>query len=301
MKALRLEFKGGNPFKPEPAGSKILFFEAKEPGATVSGGTWTDAESPKFPDIEISVDGGSTYQHWNCSYDSEQECYVYDIVSLGETGDRVYLRGVNDYLAEVDYDFQFITEGDLKLGDSVQSLVDGIVESTTAIDMRYLFSGTTISEVENGLLPATTLVVKCYEFMFSSTKIKRAPCLPALTLQEECYGGMFEESDLETPPELPATVLAPYCYDSMFLKTKITQAPDLDAPVLVEGCYCSMFEECSNLSAIRCLATNPNNDSTDSWAANVNTEGTFTKKSGVDWSNTYPFSGIPANWTVTEV
>ena len=276
MKALRLEFKGGNPFKPEPAGSKILFFEAKEPGATVSGCTWTDAEPPKFPDLEISVDGGSTYQHWNCSYDSEEECYVYDIVSLGETGDRVYLRGVNDYLYGEDYSFNFLTEGDLKLGGSVQSLVDGIGESTTAVDMRSLFSGTTISEVENRLLPATTLVAYC-------------------------YAAMFGDSDLETPPELPATVLAPSCYYGMFLKTKITQAPDLDAPVLVEECYANMFDKCTSLSAIRCLATNPNGGSTGYWVYNVNTDGTFTKKSGVDWSDASPFCGIPENWTVTEV
>ena len=30
MEALRLEFNGGNLFKPEPAGPKILFFEANQ-------------------------------------------------------------------------------------------------------------------------------------------------------------------------------------------------------------------------------------------------------------------------------
>jgi hypothetical protein len=59
-----------------------------------------------------------------------------------------------------------------------------------------------------------------------------------------------------------------------------------------------MFQNCTNLSYIKCLATNLSASScVSNWVNGVAASGTFVKKTGVSaW--TTGSSGIPSGWTV---
>ena len=153
-------------------------------------------------------------------------------------------------------------------------------------------------------LPATTLVDHCYAYMFSNcTSLTVAPALHATTLAEGCCEKMFAYcTSLTTAPELPATTLAYSCYWRMFEGcTSLTAAPELPAATLVWNCYNSMFSGCTSLRSVTCLATNiGKSDYTYNWLYNVSATGTFTKKTGVDWSETNENYGIPEGWTVVE-
>jgi hypothetical protein len=113
---------------------------------------------------------------------------------------------------------------------------------------------------------------------------------------------MFEGcTSLTTAPELPATTLANGCYEDMFSGcTSLATAPELPATTLISRCYNEMFRNCRNLNYVRCLATDISaSNALYNWLANVSSTGTFYKKASV----TYPSgaSGIPSNWTVTNV
>lgn len=125
--------------------------------------------------------------------------------------------------------------------------------------------------------------------------------LPAETLTESCYRKMFREcSNLVTVPNLPATTLAKNCYYRMFRDcTSLTAAPELPAPTLEENCYYEMFTGCSNLASVKCLATNPSNDTNGNWLQNAGNQVTGTKTfyavSTTEWA-TNSDSGIPSGW-----
>ena len=62
-----------------------------------------------------------------------------------------------------------------------------------------------------------------------------------------------------------------------------------------------MFYGCSSLNYIKCLATNPSDNSsyTLDWVVNVAQSGTFVKAASMnDW--TTGVNGIPSNWTVED-
>ena len=99
---------------------------------------------------------------------------------------------------------------------------------------------------------------------------------------------------------LPATTLSEGCYRLMFAASTITKAPVLPATTLATYCYSSMFSSCNNLNYVKCLATDISAfGCTGRWLSEVAVSGTFVKKSGTTWSSGE--SGIPDNWTVSEV
>ncbi len=151
-------------------------------------------------------------------------------------------------------------------------------------------------------LPSTNLEEGCYERMFyGCTGLTTPPVLPATTLAKRCYQGMFNRcSSLATAPVLPATTLAINCYSNMFQScTTLTIAPELPATTLVSYCYNLMFEGCTSLANIKCLATDISASySHYYWVRYVAPTGTFTKATGVNWSE--GVSGIPSGWTVVE-
>jgi len=60
-----------------------------------------------------------------------------------------------------------------------------------------------------------------------------------------------------------------------------------------------MFISCTNLSSVKCLATNISaTGCTEKWLEDVASSGTFTKAAGVAWGE--GMSGIPSGWTVVE-
>lgn len=154
------------------------------------------------------------------------------------------------------------------------------------------------------VLPATTLADYCYKDMFSSaTGLEVPPALPATTIAKNCYEGMFRNcSSLKTAPALPATTLEDSCYLQMFNNcTSLTTAPDLMATTLVHYCYNSMFSGCSNLNSVKVMSneagTSSGQATTKDWLKNVSASGTFTKKSGVNWTTGQTY-GVPTGWTV---
>ena len=166
-------------------------------------------------------------------------------------------------------------------------------------------SATTLISAENLILPATAATKSCYDCMFRScTSLTSAPALPATTVAPYCYSEMFRgcTSLINIPSVLPATTLDTYCYSSMFENTPITTAPELPAPILANSCYANMFQNCSNLSYIKCLATNKNASyCTSYWVLGVGGTGTFVKSPNVN--NNFWYAGTssrPANFTLVD-
>lgn len=148
----------------------------------------------------------------------------------------------------------------------------------------------------------------CYAMFSGCTSLVNAPELTATALTSNFYISMFAGcTRLVNAPALPATVLASRCYESMFEGcTSLVNAPVLPAETMVERCYYGMFNECTSLSYIKCLATNPLDESGDytyHWVRGVAFDGTFVQKSGVNWYRQYDYEwrGIPEGWTVQEV
>lgn len=189
-------------------------------------------------------------------------------------------------------------------------------------------------------LPATTLGNSAYCKMFSKCYgITEAPVLPATTVDQYSYESMFEDCTglttanvisaatmaigtcnsmfngctmLSSVPSdmLPATTLGYRSYKWMFQNcTSLVTAPVLPAETLAatawgttSGSYYQMFNGCSNLSEVRCYATNISSDNvkyTNGWLTDVNASGTFYKAAGSDWPE--GVSGIPSGWAVVEV
>ena len=92
-----------------------------------------------------------------------------------------------------------------------------------------------------------------------------------------------------------------HTFYGLFDGTLLMDASKLILPTnTVANCYRSMFNNCSNLNAIQCLATDISaSNCLYYWVGGVAASGTFIKRVGV----TFPsgVSGIPNNWTVESV
>lgn len=255
--------------------TKILRFEAKEANSVIG----FDGGGVDRFDLNYSTNG-ITWKKWPFQNGDHGD------ITLANVGDNVWVRGVNpnwkENMYSVNPNFVF-KSGNIKIGGTVQSLIDGKGETDTAIWMGYLFAGfdwahnTVLTEVEEGLLPATNLV-------------------------ENCYANMFQYCDnLVNAPSLPATVPQPKCYHSMFSSSGI-HSIILPAPVLVGNCYVNLIRDCANITHVTCLAESGVTYSYPDgnlfgWMIGVGESGTFTKKAGV----TYPPDAIPSGWTIEEV
>lgn len=159
---------------------------------------------------------------------------------------------------------------------------------------------------EFGFSTSTILSNSCFAGMFSGcTSLTTAPTKLSnfYYLAASCYSQMFYGcTSLVTAPQLPATTLMSNCYYQMFKNcTSLTTAPRLSALTLAQSCYNQMFSGCSNLSSVTCLATDISaSGCTTDWLKNVNSSGTFYKKSTMTgW--TTGTSGIPSGWTTVDV
>ena len=177
-------------------------------------------------------------------------------------------------------------------------------------------------------LPATTLGGSCYRGMFQGSGITTAPALPATTLQSYCYCEMFQDcKSLTTPPDLPAPAMVTYCYNGMFNGSGITTPPvisatsfnggqahcrymfrnckslttaaEINIDVLAANCYEQMYQYCTNLSNIKCLATDIlATGCLTNWTDGVAVSGTFIKDANTTWPR--GASGIPTGWVTIE-
>ena len=174
------------------------------------------------------------------------------------TGDKLYVRGSNDYYATSSTIYNYFTSSrTFNVSGNIMSLIygDNFVNQTTLSEIYtfcYLFRNCTLLvDISNLILPATTLTNYCYYCMFyGCTSLTTTPELPATTLTIRCYSYMFRDcTSLTTVPELPATTLADYCYYCMFRSCKsLTAAPELQATTLANNCYNSMFQNCTSLT-----------------------------------------------------
>ena len=191
MKALRLEFKGGNPFKPEPAVNDLLYFQRND----TEGGSGTKAsihpyvsaafygEDPR-PDIKYSTDNGQTFKNWESAYDEEEQAYVYDTIILRNNGDKVLFKGVNERFSTAESGFNFITQGTgIEAGGSVTSLLDGdgvTLQSIPDYAFKSLFSYTNITKAPS-LGNVQTIGTKGCEKMYSNSNVRSAADMKSLT------------------------------------------------------------------------------------------------------------------------
>jgi len=261
------------PTPPTPSGN-YLYFEAKQANSTV--GMTSSLATP--PSLEYSEDG-ETWQTW------EETSGTFDTITLGAVGDKVYLRGTNAALSDMANQKMsiFMPTGNVKIGGSVQSLVDGTGESTTAIEMVGLFasgmmggSTTALTEIESGFLSATSLTAYCYSSMFYGC--------PAIT----------------NAPHLPATTLTDFCYYGMFMGcTALTASPILQATTLATTSYSMMFNGCTSLNSVTCLATDISaTDCVKDWLNSVAASGTLYKAPAM--TGWVEGTNYPSGWTLTD-
>ncbi|MBO7428241.1 MAG: leucine-rich repeat protein [Paludibacteraceae bacterium] len=254
-----------------PESGNWLCFTAEEAGSAV----WYTNVNGNSPDLQYSIDGGRT---WQPLEDGEK-------VTLGNVGDKVYLKGDNPSgfsTSGPEKYTHFGMSGKVAGGGSVMSLIDGAGE-TTAMPCDYCFYSLfedCAALTKAPELPATTLTKGCYSGMFSGCEsLTQAPVLPATTLTESCYQSMFAGcTSLVTPPDLPAATMSAHCYEDMFKGcSQLEEAPELPATALVEGCYKGMFEECSSLNYVKVGVMSLDNDfgATENWVSGVDGPGTF--------------------------
>lgn len=252
--------------------------------------------------IKISSDNTT----WN-DYTSDSEIRL-------NSGDRVYIK--SDYVEDATdgQHFKFTgTNGTtgihLRARGNIASLIYGTnnayvnrYTSTEQYCYNNLFNACK-GLVQGPDLPATTLANNCYSKMFQNCDdLTQAPDLPATTLANNCYAYMFEGcSGLTQAPTLPATNLVVGCYYSMFRSCiGLTRASDLPATWVKRACYTNMFYGCTELSYIKCLATDIVANSMTGWVTNVAATGTFECDNKKYFKIDSP-SGIPVGWTITEL
>jgi len=207
--------------------------------------------------------------------------------------------------------------------------------ATVLADYCYylMFSGcTSLNSIPN--LPATTIKKSCYRRMFNNctsltsiptnlfssittiqgtdnmrdmfsgcTSLTNAANMPnVLSLPDYCFTGTYYNCKalVTVPSILPATTLGTYCYQYMFTNCAFTTAPELPATTLANSCYKSMFQGCKNLNYIKMLATDISaTDCLTNWVSGVASSGTFVKDAFLDITS--GTSGIPSNWTITNI
>ena len=211
MKALRLEFKGGNPFKP---GNDLLYFQrtGSTKGAVVNTKVKPDTSpyiSAYFygegqgPNIQYSTDNGNTFQNWESTYDEQEQTRVYDDIILGSIGDKVLFKGTNENLSNQDATFCFyIPEPGIEAGGSVTSLLDG--------------DGVTLLSIPD----------YAFQFLFADTSITKAPSLGNVTS------------------------IGNFGLEEMFSGCHLLEAaPSFEKVIQIQsnGCY-RMFNGCENLN-----------------------------------------------------
>lgn len=227
-----------------------LYFQALEPGATVS---------LSYPNgfnlgYEYSTDG-TTWNVWDGS--GTNGTVVLDTITLVNAGDYMFIRNVkksSSFQASSEYYMHFeLGSAKVLCGGNIMSLISqdlSVTDIQTSYQFANLFRDCT-SLVSAPTLPSVTLYPSCYETMFlGCTSLLSAPALPATATASNCYCGMFSGcTSLVSAPELPATSITAYCYESMFENcVSLKNGPrNLPGITLSEGCYSSMFSGCISM------------------------------------------------------
>lgn len=216
-----------------------LYFYANE-DSTVE---WT-TDGSISPNLEYSTDG-KNFTQWD-----------YSNISI-PANSTIYFRGVNNSAISNGNNRFNINTGNVKVGGSIQSLIDGIGK-TLDIPANFMFHSlfkkcSVITEIDENTLPATGLKEGCYAAMLSGCGFTKLSLnLPATTLSNNCYQSMFQ--DCKSIKILNVNLLAktatPYCYASMFKNniSLVTANVTIAATEVGEYSFHSMFRDCNNLT-----------------------------------------------------
>ena len=202
------------------------------------------------------------------------------------TGDKIQFKGSNNQYSSSDSNYT-----------SFYNSTCGFIAYGNTMSLLYGddFSGKTT-------LPSTFVLTRLFQSCTGLTDASNL-FLPALTVTSHSYQLMFLNcSGLTQAPELLFTgFTGEYNCQNMFGNcTSLTTGPELKPLTLETGCYANFFYGCTNLSYIKCLATNRSAiNSTNNWVKGVAATGTFVKNPNM---NSWPtgVAGIPSGWTVQE-
>lgn len=230
-----------------------------------------------------------------------EECYYF---MFSSSGIKKLPRLTAPVLGKYCYDIMF------QSCNQITDLSDYCLPVTTLAKGCYSGMFNQCTGLVNGLkeLPALLLADSCYSRMFAHcTRLKYAPNLPATNLADGCYSDMFAFCySLKKIPELKATELVNYCYSNMFERCSGLTEASLPAVITTNASACckSMFSQCSNLSYIKCLATDipniPNYYPFDGWVNGVCSAGTFVRSYPTLGNWKIGSSGIPSGWAIID-
>lgn len=293
-----------------------LTFTAKSPNSTVY---LTKNGSPVVDGLQYRMGTTGTWLKYNIDANH--------VILLQNIGDKVQFRNIKNTLSTSGEDYvKFIMDGNIEGSGDIQSMLNysptcgdwcyynlfGECTSLTKApeltalsigysSYRYMFFKCS-NLIESPELPATEIGNECYFSMFENAGLKTSPSiLPALTLTDSCYKNMFKNCEnLVTVPELPAMALTNKCYDQLFRNTKISRAPELLAIELAPRCYSEMFKSCKFLNYIKVHFTSWDTytDSTNSWLADVSTDGSQIFVKPEELPIEYNSNRIPFNWII---
>lgn len=237
----------------DPLRTKELTFTCEAEGSLILDySSYYDVEENPIPtrsiDVSYKVDDGEwtkmeVSQH--IGDPGSATIYQYPIASNLEVGQKVYIRGNNDY-----WSYNYVDDSDNLSNESLAFVAHDEGEFSVSNNVMSLLSENNFAKLD------TVPTAYCFYSLFSDyygdevANISDASnlYLPS-NLSEGCYNYMFYKNEnLTKTPELPATIVPSNCYDSMFYGcSSLTEAPSLPATTLNEGCYFCMFEECSSL------------------------------------------------------
>ena len=219
--------------QPEPPSvNGYMYLEAAEANSTVSMVSTLETA----PDLEYSTDG-VTWQEWQ--HTTTEGIHIFDTITLGAIGDKVYFRGDNPNGFNVfsngspEKFSYFVLTGSLYCHGDAQTLVDGDNVTSVAKSMPMFSEGVFTGRTSPSLLST--------------------PSLTASVLTPYCYSGIFSGcTSLLTVAEMPKLTIIPEG-SLMFMYGKCTslvETVDMSSVTAIDVFGCAgMYQACNSLTS----------------------------------------------------
>jgi len=201
-----------------------------------------------FKSVDVSVDGGSTWQTKTASFNGT-------LLGTLQAGGSMLVRHTGSLGETVHHKFN--ATANFSVSGNITSLTEGTPKSNATMPVKafyYLFQGTrTLVSAENLKFDGYTNVSEkgCSYMFFGCNSLTTPPTLPWLSVGVSSFEGMFSGcSSLREMPELKATVLAEGCYMNMFYDcTSLASSKILPAKKAAGRCYEQMYYGCTSLAS----------------------------------------------------
>ena len=201
-----------------------------------------------FKSVDVSVDGGSTWQTKTASFNGT-------LLGTLQAGESMLVRHTGSLGETVHHKFN--ATANFSVSGNITSLTEGMPKSNATMPVEafyYLFQGTqTLVSAENLKFDGYTNVAEkgCAYMFFGCNSLATPPTLPWLSVGVSSFEGMFSGcSSLREMPELKATVLAEGCYMNMFSDcTSLAASKILPAKKAAGKCYEQMYYGCTSLAS----------------------------------------------------